>query len=361
MEDELQAIKEAVILAADIVEIIGGTIELTKKGKDWWAPCPFHEDGSPSFSVMPAKRAFYCFGCKKGGNVIDYWMEYHQVKFWDALKAVGDLCGVAVKGGRPPGNYLQYPKQKTQTGWQPVKHDEPSQVWKDKSIKFVIWAYDQLCNNKAAWDYLAGRGIRRETIVAYGLGWCEGEKGGDLYRPRKVWGLPPEYKESGEEKRLWIPKGWVIPDFNEKNDVVKIRIRRADLSFSPDMKYYFFPGGSNETTVLRPERLAFVIVESDLDAVLIAQEAGDLVGVVPLGSVHVKPDEKATSILKKAAHIMNALDFDRAGAQAWPWWQQNFPECERWPVPKGKDPGEAWQKGISIREWIRQGLPPGLR
>jgi hypothetical protein len=58
---------------------------------------------------------------------------------------------------------------------------------------------------------------------------------------------------------------------------------------------------------------------------------------------------------------MVALDVDQAGAQAWQWWKTTFPDCERWPVPKGKDPGEAFEAGVDIREWVVAGLPEGLR
>ena len=152
----------------------------------------------------------------------------------------------------------------------------------------------------------------------------------------------------------------MIP-YLEGNNVIKLRIRRAELNFNPDMKYYFVPGGSTRTTILNSDRKAHVIIESDLDAYLVIKEAGDLVGAVPLGSVSVKPDENTTRVLKSSCHILNALDFDKAGAVAWPWWEQNFPECIRWPVNKAKDPGEAWQAGVNIREWIVAGLPQGLK
>lgn len=365
MENELKNITDEVLRAADIVEIVSSFIDLKKKGKDWWALCPFHAESSSSFSVIPEKRAYYCFGCHKGGNAIDFWMEYHHVKFWDALKAVGNLCGVTVKGGKPPSNYKKYPEVKKIIEWEPEVHEDPARQWQDSASRFIMWAFNNMNNRPHAWDYLAGRGITEQTIVAYGLGWCEGENGKDLYRSRAKWGLAPEKNEDGKDKPLWLPKGLVIPfiEYPEKQgtDIVKIRIRREDLSFNPNMKYYFVPGGSNRTTVLEPERMAFVVVESDLDGILIAQEAGDMVGVVVLGSVHIKPDKYAHDLLKGAAHILNALDFDHAGASAWPWWEEHYRDCERWPVPEGKDPGEAWQKGVNIREWVRQGLPPGMR
>lgn len=359
-KEEFEAFKDEAKRVADIVEVVGSVVELKKKGKDFWALCPFHEDGSPSFSVIPSKQTFHCFGCKAGGDVLEFYQKYHQVSFVEAVKAVAGMFGIEVKGNFYSKTKCKYPYVKNRRGWSPNESNMPSDTWMKAAGKFVNWAFNNLLNNENALQYLYDRGIKMETIVAYGIGWCEKKEGGDLYRPREVWGLPPEKNDEGKDKVLWIPKGWVIPDI-EGFDVVKLRIRRADLSFNPDMKYYFVPGGSNRTTVINPDRKAHMIIESDFDGLLIAQEAGDLVGSVPLGSVAVKPDEKATVILRKSCHIMNALDFDKAGAIAWPWWKQNFPECIRWPVNKKKDPGEAWQAGVNIRGGIKAGLPEGLK
>ncbi len=360
MSQEFKAFVEEVKRAADIVEVIGSVVELKKKGKDFWALCPFHADGSPSFSVIPAKQKYYCFGCKADGDVIEFYKEFNKVSFTEAVKAVAGMFGMEVKGSFFSKVKNKYPDVKDPPLWSPKKSAMPSDTWMRAAGRFTDWAFNNLLNNKDALQYLCDRGINMGTIKAYGIGWCEKEGGGDLYRPREVWGLPPEKNDQGKDKVLWIPKGWVIPDI-EGNNVVKLRIRRADLSFNPDMKYYFVPGGSTRTTVINPDRKAHMIIESDFDGLLVAQEAGDLVGSMPLGSVAVKPDERATGILRDSCHIMNALDFDKAGAVAWPWWEQNFPESVRWPVNKEKDPGEAWQAGVDIRQWVNAGLPPGLR
>jgi len=56
--------------------------------------------------------------------------------------------------------------------------------------------------------------------------------------------------------------------------------------------------------------------------------------------------------------ILVALDYDNAGQKAWKWWSHNFKNAKLWPVPDGKDPGEAFEKGINIKEWVKAGLPP---
>jgi len=77
-----------------------------------------------------------------------------------------------------------------------------------------------------------------------------------------------------------------------------------------------------------------------------------------MGSAGLKPDVFAHSLLTKAEKILNALDYDEAGARpSWKFWPETYgSKVIRWPVPIGKDPSEAWQQGLNIREWIKAGL-----
>jgi DNA primase len=265
-----------------------------------------------------------------------------------------------LKDGLP---HVRLPLILKQETWQPTDRPEPDDLWKQRAGKFVLWAHEQLYNHPEKIEYLAKRGIQLKTIVKYGLGWNPGENGQEgLYRPRKTWGLQELSGDNGKSKKLWLPMGLVIPFINKKGEVIKLRIRRPDpLSFAPGTRYYFIPGGSNISTVLHPDRRAHIVLESDLDGLLIDQEAGDLVGVVVLGSCASKPDTFTAEILKRSLHVLNSLDYDKAGAKSSQWWKDNFRNCERWPVPYCKDPGEAWQKGLNIRDWIKAGLPEGLR
>lgn len=103
---------------------------------------------------------------------------------------------------------------------------------------------------------------------------------------------------------------------------------------------------------------AVVIVESELDALLLCQEAGEMAVIIALGSVVKRPDQGIHARLKRAKVILNALDFDETGAkEAWGFWVKTYGlNVKRWPVPSGKDPGEAIQAAIDLREWIGAGL-----
>jgi DNA primase len=356
--NNLEEIKEK----ADIVEVVGRVLTLKKQGKDYWSPCPFHGDSSPSFSVSGTKQFYKCFGCGAKGDVIDFWQKFNNLSFPQAAAAVAQMYGINFLGQpvRDKNKYPELPRDKA--AWTPENITEPNDLWKEKAGKFMIWAYEQIFEHPEVLEYLAKRGINTGTIGAYGLGWNSGEKGRGLYRAREAWGLPKELDDKGRTKVLWLPIGLVLPGLNAKSEVIKLRIRRPDpLTFAPDIRYYVVPGGAKVNTVLNPNRKAHVVVESDLDAYLVAQEAGDLVGVVCPGSCSVRPDAAAAKVLRDSLHILNAMDFDKAGALSWPWWKQNFKNCERWPVPVKKDPGEAWQNKVNIRNWVLAGLPAGLR
>ena len=72
---------EYVRSAADIVSVIGGYIELVKKGKDFKGKCPFHNDSRPSLSVEPNKQCWRCFTCDIGGNVFEFVIRYENLDF----------------------------------------------------------------------------------------------------------------------------------------------------------------------------------------------------------------------------------------------------------------------------------------
>ncbi|MFN0112178.1 MAG: DNA primase [Blastocatellia bacterium] len=81
---------------ADILKIVGDYVSLKKKGNNYWACCPFHNEKSPSFSVNPSKGFFKCFGCGKGGDAVTFVMEIEGAPFPEAVKTVAEKCGIAI-------------------------------------------------------------------------------------------------------------------------------------------------------------------------------------------------------------------------------------------------------------------------
>lgn len=325
-------------------------------GGEYQGPCPGC-GGDDRFHVWPEENSgegsYWCRQCGKGGDAIQFLRDFEGLSFREACERLGRSV--------PDSKDLARPRPPKKAAWEAKAYESPEALWREKAGKFCGWCYDRLFEHPEALEYLASRGIRTETAGRYGLGWNPGDgKGKDLYRDRESWGLSLLIDEKRRRRPLWLPVGMVIPCFDqESGEIQRLRIRRpGEPAFGP--RYYVVPGSSMATMVLGTDRKVFVVVEAELDGILVFQEAGDFVGVIALGSTGY-PDKNAMDILGGAVFIMVSLDFDGPGAKKWPWWKKHFPDCVRWPVPEGKDPGEAFQAGVEIGPWIKAGLPPALQ
>lgn len=92
-----ERIIEQILDRADIVDVIGGYVELKKKGANYAACCPLHKEKTPSFMVNPARGTWHCFGCGKGGNVIGFLMDHDTLTFPEAVRALGKRYGIEVE------------------------------------------------------------------------------------------------------------------------------------------------------------------------------------------------------------------------------------------------------------------------
>lgn len=327
------------------------------KGGEYHSPCPGC-GGVDRFHIWPEQNngegSYWCRQCEKTGDAIQFLRDFDGLSFKEACDRLGKETSSS-----PQCQPLKIPgKNRCQVsgvGDQRTENIIPPDPWIEKAIALVSWAHEKLLPNTARMKYLRDRGLKRSTIIKYQFGWNPGKNGKDLWRPRESWGLPTELKNN-RKKKLWIPRGLIIP-LIVGGQVHRVRIRT--LAKKPP--YYVLPGSAMDTMTIRPNHRAYVVVESELDGILLDQEIGDLAGIVALGSSSTKPDPETYRSLQRSAVILVALDFDAAGAKAWQWWQEHFPQSERWPVPRGKDPGEAFQAGVDLAEWVRSGLPPGWR
>jgi DNA primase len=147
---------------ADIVRVIQDYVSLKKKGANWMACCPFHQEKTPSFSVNPAKDIFYCFGCGKGGSVFNFVMEIERVSFPEAVKIVAEKANVPLPA--------MVEDQKFE-----ARRKEADEVIELNSWALEFWEKQLEQNNaeaRAAREYLAGREISDETRKAFRLGYA---------------------------------------------------------------------------------------------------------------------------------------------------------------------------------------------
>ena len=85
---------DRIYAAADIVEVINDYVTLKKKGVNYQACCPFHNEKTPSFVVSPSKGLYKCFGCGKGGNAVSFVKEHENVTYPEAFKIVAKKYGI---------------------------------------------------------------------------------------------------------------------------------------------------------------------------------------------------------------------------------------------------------------------------
>ena len=78
----------------DLVSLIGEYTRLERRGTDWWGCCPFHNEKTPSFHVVPSRKMYHCFGCGQGGSAINFVMEIEKLGFMDAVVQLAKRSGV---------------------------------------------------------------------------------------------------------------------------------------------------------------------------------------------------------------------------------------------------------------------------
>ena len=81
-----QSFLEELTARSDIVDVVSGYVTLTRHGGNLFGLCPFHNEKTPSFSVAPDKQIYHCFGCKKGGDVINFIMDIEGLSFTEAVQ-----------------------------------------------------------------------------------------------------------------------------------------------------------------------------------------------------------------------------------------------------------------------------------
>lgn len=304
-------------------------------GGEWSGPCPFC-GGRDRFRVWPRTGRYWCRGCGKAGDAIQYLRDARGMSFHEA-------CGVV---GRTPEPRASKPRQAPAV-WAPRQREAPSEAWQKQGRAFIDQAIENL------WTP-AGASVRRWLRVKKGLSDVTikramlGYVSRDLYASRAAWGLP------ANEKKVWLPAGLVIP-LARGNVVHRLRIRRTE---DTGPRYVVVSGSSSAPMVLGFDKGAVVVVESELDGLLLQQAAGDLCGVVALGNAQAKPDTATHELLQNTPLILVALDSDEAGAKAsWDFWSTTYGKAvKRWPCLKGKDISDAWLAGLNLRQWLIAGL-----
>lgn len=252
-----------------------------------------------------------------------------------------------------PSNPSQGTPRTPAPEWTPKPSVLPGDTWQRVARRFIAECAANMTPGSTGMEYALSRHLTPEAIQAHGIGWNPR----DRWEDRQSWGLDPEtHPETGRPRKVWLPAGMVIPS-RRKAGISAIKIRRA--AWTPEDKFPKYAAVSGSAVLgmaLGGQNKPVVALESELDALLVHQEAGDLAAVLALGSASARPDADADAWLRAAPALLLALDFDDAGMSAATWWWRQYPGAILWPVPDGKDVGDLPGLGISIRDWVEAGL-----
>lgn len=143
---------------ANLEEIVSEYVPLKQKGRRFWGCCPFHNEKTPSFSVDSEAQMYYCFGCHKGGTVINFVMEMERMEFMDAVRLLADRA------------HMEIPEQ-SQTGSGRISPDERERIYEANTLaaRFfhsTLWTGE----GAEALNYLYKRGLNDSDIRRFGLG-----------------------------------------------------------------------------------------------------------------------------------------------------------------------------------------------
>lgn len=145
-QDSIEALKTRL----DIIDVVGNYVELKKAGANFKAPCPFHDEKSPSFVVSPAKQIYHCFGCGVTGDPIRFVMEYEKLNYPEAIEKLASDHNFSLE-------YTKGGEKKTDTKLLEKLND---------------WYKSLLDSNPTALAYLKDRGIFESSIEKFGIGYA---------------------------------------------------------------------------------------------------------------------------------------------------------------------------------------------
>ena len=147
-----------------LVDIARRYVELRRNGPRWVAPCPFHQETKPSFSINEEEGFFYCFGCQASGDLFDFYGQINGLDFRETLEQLADEAGVSLERG-PQGGY----GGRKEPGQGMSRRRQLLKIHEIAAAHFMSNLTDD-CGNECR-DYMARRGISEEVAKTFGLGW----------------------------------------------------------------------------------------------------------------------------------------------------------------------------------------------
>lgn len=298
---------------ANIVDIISGYLQVSSKGKNYVALCPFHNDHSPSLIISPEKQIFNCFTCRTGGNVFSFVMKYENVSFAEAVSIVAKKVGFNLKND-------VFVKSEN-------KYSKDYEIY-EYAMKYYLNNINTADGSKAR-EYLLKRGINETIIKEFKLGYSGSSKdtfyklatnkGWDIETLNKL-GLINKVNENVYDtfiNRIVIPienlKGEVVGFtgriFNGEDNTAKYLNTKETEIFKKSSLLFNYHNAKNYIR----DRKSVIVVEGNMDA--IKMSAKGFKNVVALMGVALSNEQ--IDILKRLkVPVILMLDNDNAGEEA---------------------------------------------
>ncbi len=363
-----EEIKNRVREAADIVQVIGESVQLKKAGTRFSGLCPFHNEKTPSFSVNPQGQFFHCFGCGESGDVFSFMMKYHHLTFPEALKDLAQRY------------QIDLPERKMSEADRKRMHErEQLYLVNHEAAKLYQSCLQSDAHGKEARAYLKQRGVNQEFIKKYGLGYVPSpESGGWKYITSRLQGkkfsiiaieqagLAVKKERGGHYDRFRDRVLFPIYNMSGREIAFGGRILgegKPKYMNSPESMIFeknrILFGLYQHREAIRKSRQA-IVVEGNFDLLLLAVHGIDNV-VAPLGTALSRSHVK--SLRGYCDEVVLLFDGDSAGFKAArrsiPFFLSEQVEARVALLPEGHDPDTlVREKGAQgIRELIDDALP----
>jgi len=168
----------------DIIDVVGEYVKLKKRGANFIANCPFHNEKTPSFYVSPSKGIYKCFGCGKAGNAVGFVQEHEKLTYPDAIRWLADFYKIKLEE-----------TERSPEMQQQLQAEESLRILNEYAANFF---QDTLLKTEEgetiALPYYKQRGFRKDIIDKFRLGYCP-ENGDAFYRAAKAKGYNEELLE----------------------------------------------------------------------------------------------------------------------------------------------------------------------
>ncbi|MCF0120887.1 MAG: DNA primase, partial [Oscillospiraceae bacterium] len=308
-----QSFLDELVSSCDIADVVGSYVQLTKKsGSNLFGLCPFHSEKTPSFSVSVDKQIYHCFGCGKGGGVVNFIMEVENLGFADAVAFLAKRAGIPVPDDGVPAE---------------TRSRRARMLALNKDAARFFHSCLTKPEGEAAMEYIRKRGISKQMVTRFGLG-CAPDSWDKLMSAMSALGYT-----QAEMLDAWLVSrsskgGGIYDTFRNRLMFPVIDVRGDVIGFSgrtlgDDTRKYV---NSHDTLVYNKSRSLFalnlakkskmgmlILVEGNIDVVSLHQAGFDC-AVASLGTSLTA--EQARLMTRYTQNVVIAYDGDAAGVGA---------------------------------------------